>query len=95
MDFKVIFSESNEKVLPIVFSESDHPMDADFGEIQVVNLATLPEYEGDYAVTPKVVEQTMPTKGKAMVEDVTVRAIPFFDVSNNSGGSTVFIAKEM
>lgn len=52
-------------------------------------------YEGDYEVTPKVDAQTMPTKGKVMEEDVTIKSIPFFDVSNMSGGTTVYIAKEI
>lgn len=52
-------------------------------------------YEGDYEVTPKVNAQTMPTKGKLMEEDVTVKSIPFFDVSNTSGGSTVYIGNEV
>lgn len=52
-------------------------------------------YEGDYEVTPKVDAQTMPTKGKLMEEDVTIKSIPFFDVSNTSGGSTVYIGNEV
>ena len=51
-------------------------------------------YQGDYAVTPKVGAQTMPTKGKVMGADVTVLAIPIYETSNNSGGNTVYIAKE-
>lgn len=52
-------------------------------------------YKGDYTITPKVNAQQMPTKGKIMADDVTVKEIPFFNVSNTSGGSTVYIGKEV
>lgn len=55
----------------------------------------VPLYEGDYEVTPKVSEQTLPTAEKLMSEDVTIKEIPYFEVGNNSGGDTVYIAKEI
>jgi hypothetical protein len=55
----------------------------------------VPLYEGDYEVTPKVSEQTLPTAKKLMSEDVTIKEIPYFEVGNNSGGNTVYIAKEI
>jgi hypothetical protein len=54
-----------------------------------------PPYEGDYVVTPKVSEQTLPTADKLLSEDVTVKKIPYFEVSNESGGNTVFIGNEV
>ena len=33
-------------------------------------------YEGDYTVTPQPYEQVFPTRGKRMVHDLTVEAIP-------------------
>ena len=70
--------------------------------LRLVNDAPCPwgdiaggEYEGDYIVTPKVESQTMPTKNKLLTEDVTIKSIPFFNVSNTSGGSTVFIGNEV
>lgn len=53
-----------------------------------------PPYEGEYDVTPKIGEQTLPTKNKTMKEDVTVYAIPYSEVSNPEGGETVNIAFE-
>lgn len=50
-------------------------------------------YEGDYEVTPKVEEQTLETKGKVMKEDVHIKSVPVYETTNNSGGSTVYIAK--
>lgn len=55
----------------------------------------VPQYEGDYEVTPKVSEQTLPTAKKLMSEDLTIKEIPYFEVGNNSGGDTVYIAKEI
>lgn len=52
-------------------------------------------YEGDYEVTPKVVGQTLPTAEKLLLDDVAIKAIPFYNVGNNSGGSTVYIGNEV
>ena len=52
-------------------------------------------YEGPYDVTPKVTAQTLQTAQKFMREDVSVRAIPYFDVSNPAGGNTIYIANEV
>ena len=52
-------------------------------------------YKGSYEVTPKVAEQSMYTKDKLMAEDVKIKSIPFFSVSNETGGNTVYIGKEV
>lgn len=95
MNLKVTFSESNDVSLSVVFSELDKSLGTGFGEVQIVNTSALPKYDGDYVVTPKVTEQMMPTKDKVMRDDVTVRAIPYFDVSNPAGGKTIYIANEV
>lgn len=49
-------------------------------------------YEGEYDVTPECYEQiVLKTENKSMVQDVTVRKIPFESVSNPEGGYTVTI----
>ena len=53
---------------------------------------SIEEYTGAYEITPTTAEQTLLTKDKYMSDDVTVKEIPFFEVSNTSGGSTVYIA---
>lgn len=53
------------------------------------------DYIGDYQVTPKVESQSLQTKDKHMVDDVTINAIPYFDVSNEAGGNTVYIGSEV
>ena len=49
---------------------------------------------GEYEVTPKVDAQTMPCAGKKMLKDVDIKAIPFFETSNEAG-TTVYIAAEV
>lgn len=60
------------------------------GRIEIVD-ADVSIYDGDYTITPDVDGQTVGTAGKMMRDDLTVEAIPYFDVSNASGGSTVYI----
>lgn len=52
-------------------------------------------YEGDYEVTPKAdKEQILATQHKFMIEDVTVKKVPYFQTSNEYG-ETVYIASEV
>ena len=90
---EIIFEESDE-MLETVFFEDERELSADFGEVQEANAVGEP-YKGEYTVTPKVGMQVIPTKGKYMIDDMTVNPIPVFEVSNSSGGTTVYIAKEM
>lgn len=48
--------------------------------------STIPPYEGEYEVTPKTYdEQVLPTKNKRMINNLTVKKIPQYEVSNDSG----------
>ncbi len=49
----------------------------------------LPDYDGDYEVTPKTEDQLLNTENKSMTKDVVIKKIPTFEVSNESG--TTFI----
>ena len=60
-----------------------------------INVVEAPPYEGEYEVTPKVAEQTLPTAQKLLEEDVHIKKIPYFEVSNTSGGNTVYIGNEV
>ena len=60
-----------------------------FGEI--VPIGDIPAYTGTYNVDPKFTAQKLETKGKKMLDDVTVEAIEVQRVSNPSGGSTLYI----
>ena len=56
----------------------------------------LPKYTGEYTVTPEVdTAQTLETAGTYMTNDVTVNAIPDYEVSNEAGGNTFIIGKEI
>lgn len=55
------------------------------GEIVPVVISELEPYTGAYTVTPKMMEQRLATKQKRMTDDVTVQAIPYYEVSNESG----------
>lgn len=85
-----------DKRIKLTLKETDQSFRPKCGEIQkVVEYVGGDLYEGDYEVTPKVTGQTMATKDKVLTEDVKIKAIPFFNVSNTSGGNTVYIANEV
>ena len=95
MKLNVSFAEINE-TLVAPFAESKQSFSPEFEGFQKITeyLNTDP-YTGDYEITPKVDAQTLPTAQKFLHQDVTVKGIPIFDVSNMSGGRTVYIAKEV
>ena len=52
-------------------------------------------YTGEYDIVPKAAEeQKLPCAGKKMLKDVDIKAIPFFETSNEAG-TTVYIAAEI
>ena len=51
-----------------------------------------PPYEGEYEVTPKTYnEQVLPTKNKRMIDNLTVKKIPQYEVGNDAGGKTLIL----
>lgn len=50
-------------------------------------------YKGKYQVVPSVLEQTLETKNKYLIDNVTMSQIPYYTVSNESGGNTVTIGE--
>lgn len=52
-------------------------------------------YQGDYTVTPTVDGIMLDTKGLIMTDDVTVKAIPYYQVTNPADGDTVYIGNEV
>lgn len=93
MIIKVKFTELT-KTLPVALTNNTQHLPGKFGQIQTVTIGAT-EYQGEYEVTPKVTEQVIPTKDKLLKEDVIVNSIPFFNVSNTSGGNTVYIGNEV
>lgn len=76
--------------------DSDDHFDAKFDAYQEVTLyKDADPYLGDYEVTPAVGAQVLPTAKKLMADDVTVKAIPYYETSNLSDGETVYIGTEV
>jgi len=53
--------------------------------------ALLPPYKGAYIVIPGKNETSIPCENKRMTDNLTITAIPYAEVSNESGGITVSI----
>ena len=51
-------------------------------------------YAGPYSVTPQTTEQVLETEGKAMSKNVTVKKVPRYDVSNESGTTVIIGGNE-
>lgn len=47
------------------------------------------DYTGPYEVTPKVESQSLRTEDKHMVHDVTIKPIPYYEVSNQNGKTII------
>lgn len=89
-DLKVRFDDM-EDAFEAKFAESDAKrFVAGMGEIQFVTPKS-DLYKGEYVVTPKTETQTMPTKGKVMDDNVTIKPIPYVESDNAAGGKTVII----
>ena len=65
-------------------------------EINNLNLNNQYDYfEGDYFIVPTVESQTLETKGKLMKNDINIREIPYYEVSNEASGNTVYIGGDL
>jgi hypothetical protein len=83
-------------ILDVQFVENEKKFDISFGNYQTVTeFVGGSPYDGEYEITPKVDGQTMATKNKVMLNDVTILAIPYYVTGNTTGGDTVYIAKEV
>ena len=51
----------------------------------------LPDYLGVTDVTPTASIQTLPTRETSVLSDITVRAVPYEETTNDAGGYTVSI----
>lgn len=84
------------------FAEQDQTFEFEFEEpvinfelSEAIEIVHADYYQGDYTVTPKMFEGTvLPTRDKTMADDVTVLEVPFWEVTNETGGTTVYIATE-
>lgn len=99
MNIAVTFKGSNQK-FTAKFASDEQNFAADFGE----GITVLPQeiggdyplYSGPYMVTPKAEEaQVLPTERTVLLSDITVKKVPLYQTSNNSGGNTIYIATEV
>lgn len=88
MKLKVSFNEV-DSYISTKFIQTKCTFNTNFGEI--FQIRTDDKYEGDYNVIPRVYQQTLETKDKLMLDDVTVEIIPLSRVINLSNGYTVTI----
>lgn len=84
--------------LRIKFQQSNQCFKLKFGELYIApgdsGNGEVPNYIGDYIVTPKAFESTtLLTKEKKMLDNVKVKEIPYFEVSNAGNGVTVTIGE--
>lgn len=52
-------------------------------------------YKGEYTVIPKTSDQILKTKNLIMTDDLTVKEIPYYQVTNPADGETVYIGSEV
>lgn len=91
LSFDVQFTPINRE-FTLDFQSSETSFDVTFEAISVIT--ELPEglsfYDGEYVIVPILKDQTLTTTDKILKNDVTVKAIPYDEVSN-SHGITVII----
>lgn len=58
---------------------------------ELVITGSYERYEGAYTVIPSSAAQTLYTADKYVSNNINVREIPYAEVSNGAGGSTVTI----
>lgn len=95
MEKKVFFSEQDQ-TFNIRFSDATQTLGVRFKDVQPITEYVGGElYGGSYEITPKINAQEMQTEGKTMLENVTIKSIPFHKVGNASGGNTVHIGDDI
>lgn len=88
MRFNVKFREEQTNI--ITLQSSNQRFSLGMENVQAVKVIDVPPYDGDYIVTPKADEQTLSTREKRMLDDVTIKSIPYVETSNVDG-TTVYI----
>ena len=80
----------------VKFNATTKPIPVTFQDLHTITKAPDVEiYDGAYVVTPKADEaQTLPTAQRYLTQDVNVKKIPFYEVDNAAGGSTIYIGAD-
>lgn len=57
-------------------------------------VVSAPEYAGPYDITPLLSAQTLPTAKRLLQQNITIKKIPQYEVTNDSNGYTLIIGEE-
>ena len=60
------------------------------GSVQTTGGSALPDYTGEYEITPAIDAQTLNTKNKTLRDDIEIKEIPYYETSNEYG-DTIYI----
>ena len=63
-------------------------------DVTVTTVVGAPEYSGPYDITPLFSAQVLPTAKRLMQQNLTIKKIPQYEVSNDSNGYTLIIGEE-
>lgn len=95
MQFVVEFNQTSQK-FNTKFSQTSQKLNIDMKPVNIVTVSPplIDDYEGSYAVIPKVDEQILETRNKFMLDDVIIHKVPYYEADNQIG-TTIFIASEV
>lgn len=95
MILNIEFQEN--RTFDVELQENNLTFDVGFTNLQIVAPGGygVETYNGEYEVTPTPEQQVLQTAFRYMEDNVTVKSIPFFETSNQTGGNTVYIASEV
>ena len=95
MRFEVKFLQNGRSFFTDLRTDSQK-IDTAFSEFQEISIIDeIEAYDGPYVVTPAIDSQVLPTSQKRMTDNMTVKAIPYFQTSNPQMGETVYIGSEV
>lgn len=92
MNLKIKLTENGSTITANLL-QNDFIVNAELSEIIRVD-KNSEVYRGDYEFTPTVDGGELKTAQKLMEKNVVINPIPTYEVSNDAGGQTFYIAKE-
>ena len=98
---ELTISNIDEVAVELSTSETDLSVSTSVIDLKLdpgnsVPVAVYEQYKGDYDITPcRGADQVLKTNNKVMLDDVTIKEIPYSQVSNLAGGTTCYIGKEV
>ena len=95
MRLEVKFLQNGRSFFTDLHTDSQK-IDTTFSEFQEISVIDeIEAYDGPYVVTPAIDSQVLSTAQKRMTDNMTVKAIPYFQTSNPQMGETVYIGSEV